>query len=261
MRLFDSHAHFGSFVRDGTAGDVLRRAAEAGIGRLLAVGASPAENEAALAARDLAPERVRVAVGLDRDQAEASPDLATLAAQLDRPGVAALGEIGLDYHYTPRTAAAQRALMERQLAMARERGRPVVVHSREADADTLGLLAAHAAAWRGDPARIGVVHCFTGGPDFARRLLDLGCCLGFSGIATFPKSGSLRDVVRLVPADRLMIETDSPYLAPVPVRGRTNEPAFLPHTAACLAEARGETVEALAGRTWAVASALFWPDE
>lgn len=259
MRLFDSHAHFGTFVREGLAADVIRRAASVGVGRILAVGASPTENAAALAAHSLAPDSVRAAVGLDRDEAMSDPDLSGLAAQLDRPGVAALGEIGLDYHYVPETARAQLVLMERELTMARERRMPVVVHSREAETDTLALLGAHAAAWRGDAGLIGVLHCFVGGANFARRLLDLGFCIGFSGIATFPKSGDLREVAALVPGDRLLLETDAPYLSPVPLRGRTNEPSHLPHTAACLAQARGESVEDLAECTWAASSALFWP--
>lgn len=260
MRLFDSHAHFGTFVRDGGAADVVRRAVAAGVTRILAVGASPTENTAALAACALAPDAVRVAVGLDRDEAVRSPDLAALSTMLKRPGVVALGEIGLDYHYVPETAGAQTALMERELAMAREHRLPVVVHSREADADTLALLGSHAAAWRGDAGRIGVLHCFVGGSEFARRLLDLGFCISFSGIATFPRSGDLRAIAALVPGDRLLIETDAPYLSPVPLRGRPNEPAHLPHTAACLALARGEPLEVLAERSWVSSSALFWPE-
>jgi TatD DNase family protein len=133
----------------------------------------------------------------------------------------------------------------------------VVVHSREADEATLAELREHAQAWRGEPGRAGVLHCFAGDEAFARQLLDLGFHISFSGIVTFRNADALRAVARLVPDDRLLIETDTPLLAPVPVRGKRNEPAFLPHVAAKLAGVRGCSVERIAEITTANAEWLF----
>ena len=171
--------------------------------------------------------------------------------------VVAVGEIGLDFHYAPETAEAQVALFRGQLAQARELGLPVIVHSREADAETLSELRAHAAAWTGAPERIGVLHCFTGGRAFAEALLNLGFHISFSGIVTFRNADVLREVAAAVPAERLLMETDSPYLAPVPMRGQANEPAFLVHVAETLASVRGCPVDEIARVTTANAQRLF----
>jgi TatD DNase family protein len=171
--------------------------------------------------------------------------------------VAAIGELGLDFHYTPETAEAQQALMVEQLALARELRLPVIVHSREADQETVALLSAHARQWGGGSDRIGVLHCFTGTESLARQLLDLGFMISFSGIVTFRNADLLREVARGIPADRLLIETDTPYLTPVPHRGRPNEPCYLPAIAALLARVRGMDVEELAGLTTANSEKLF----
>jgi TatD DNase family protein len=134
---------------------------------------------------------------------------------------------------------------------------PVIVHSREADDDTVELLREHVRRWRGDPARIGVLHCFTGTSEFARSVLDLGLMVSFSGIVTFRNADSLRAVAREVPEDRLLIETDTPYLAPVPQRGRPNEPAYVVHVAESLAKIRNDTVEHIAHSTARNALRLF----
>jgi len=143
------------------------------------------------------------------------------------------------------------------LDLARQVRRPVIVHSREADADTLDLLREHARLWSGPADRIGVLHCFTGSAPFAQSLLDLGLYLSFSGIVTFANADPLRQVAARVPTDRLLVETDAPYLTPVPLRGRKNEPAFLPHVVDCLARVRGESAPALAAATRTNALALF----
>ena len=204
----------------------------------MAVGGSEELNAAARCAET--PYR---ALGWDRDQA--GRDLPSV----DYDGVTAVGEIGLDYHYTPETRAAQRALFARQLDLARTRGLPVVVHTREADDDTLGLL-------REIPSK-GIIHCFTGSRPFCGRLLDLGFFVSISGIVTFKAAENVRDVARYIPGDRLLIETDAPYLAPVPRRGQPNEPAFLVHTARFLADLRQTPVEALAAQTAANAAAVL----
>lgn len=257
MHLFDSHAHFDHLATAEDRAAACDRAAAAGVGRILAIGGSAEGNAAALEVAALRPDQVRACVGWDRGEAVRAPDPAPVRALLPDPWVAAVGETGLDYHYDLETAPAQRALFESMLQLAREALLPVVVHTREADEDTVAILAAHAAAWRGGADRVGVLHCFTGAWPFARRLLDLGFHISLSGIVTFRKAGDLREVAARVPADRLLIETDSPYLAPVPHRGRPNEPALLPFVAAAVAAARGTASEELADLTRLNADGLF----
>lgn len=253
MRCFDSHAHF-----DPAAGPDVKgwidRALAAGVARMIAIGGSPAANEGALNLARARPGCIRATAGFDRDLAPAPPPVEPLRALLADPLVCAVGESGLDYHYEPETAAAQQALFGTVLDLARAAGKPVVVHSREADADTLAMLRAY-----GGP---GVLHCFTGSVDFARALLDLGFFISFSGIVTFRNAESLREVARFVPADRMLIETDAPYLAPVPFRGQPNEPARVVEVARAVAAARGAAVEEIARVSYDNACRLFsWPKE
>jgi TatD DNase family protein len=254
---FDTHVHFDAFTNLAETRAALERAEAAGVQRLLAVGGSPESNRAALPAAAEWPGRVFAAVGYDRDQAVSSPSLPELEALLARPGVVALGEIGLDYHYRPDTATAQRDLFASQLDLARRRRLPVIIHNRQADQDTLDLLRGHVSAWRGDPRRIGVLHCFTGDAELARALLDLGLMISFSGILTFRNAEALREVARIVPADRLLIETDTPFLAPVPHRGKPNEPAWVVPVAEILAKIRNDSLAHIAHSTTANAEALF----
>jgi TatD DNase family protein len=156
--------------------------------------------------------------------------------------VLAVGEIGLDYHYDFSPRDVQRAVFEQQLALAAESAKPIVIHTREAWDDTLAILRAH---WRG----AGIMHCFTGDEAQARQALDLGFHLSFGGVLTFPKADAVRQAARVTPLDRILIETDCPYLAPVPHRGKRNEPAFVVETARRLAEVRGESPEAIAEAT------------
>ena len=176
---------------------------------------------------------------------------------LRAPEVAAIGEIGLDFHHGRQAASVQIELFQAMLLLARDHRLPVCVHTRDAEAETLSALREHAAAWRGAPDRIGVMHCFTGGEVFARDLLALGFCISISGIITFKNAGVLRAVAALVPDDRLLIETDAPYLAPVPYRGKVNTPAYVPHVAARLAELRGTMVERIGEITSANFTRLF----
>jgi TatD DNase family protein len=227
----------------------LARAKSAGVEKILAVGGSPELNGAALEAARIAagaPDLpgVLVACGYDRDQAcRERPALGD-----DLP-LAAWGEIGLDYHSSPDTRAAQLALFEGQLEEARRRGLPVSIHTREADDDTLAVLRQAGVG--------GVIHCFTGDPGFCRRLLDLGFFISFSGIVTFRAADNVRESALVVPDDRLLVETDSPFLAPVPMRGGANEPAYVVHTARFLARLRGRDEESFAELVFANAEGLF----
>ncbi len=249
MEFYDTHAHFGD-ADDVEA--IYARAAAAGVTRILAVGGGEALNRNALRTAG------RVALGWDRDQLDrVAEQMVVLPGLLDahRDRVAAIGEIGLDCHYEPQTLRAQCALFAAQLALADEKGLPVVIHTREADDATRGVL--DEVPWRhGDRLR-GVIHSYTGGPKFAGQMLDRGFMVSFSGIATFKSAEEVRASARYVPDDRILVETDSPYLAPVPLRGRPCEPAFVVHTAARLAQARGMDLEVFAARTTANALQLF----
>ena len=249
MEFYDTHAHFGD-ADDVEA--IYARAAAAGVTRILAVGGGEALNRNALRTAG------RVALGWDRDQLDrVAEQMGVLPGLLDahRDRVAAIGEIGLDCHYEPQTLRAQCALFAAQLALADEKGLPVVIHTREADDATRGVL--DEVPWRhGDRLR-GVIHSYTGGPKFAGQMLDRGFMVSFSGIATFKSAEEVRASARYVPDDRILVETDSPYLAPVPLRGRPCEPAFVVHTAARLAQARGMDLEVFAARTTANALQLF----
>lgn len=236
MELFDTHAHFEGGA-DAIAAQ-LARAREAGVTRVLAVGGNVALNQGVRLSGSLYQ-----AVGWDRDQVE--QDLSSL----DFAGCCAVGEIGLDYHYAPETRTAQMKLMAEELVRAQNLNLPVIIHTREADDDTLGLL-------REIPSR-GVIHCFTGNPSFCRQLLDLGFYISISGIVTFRLADNVRASAKLIPNDRLLIETDAPYLAPVPLRGKPNEPAYLVHTARFLADLRGMPLADFAELTTHNACSLF----
>lgn len=249
VALYDTHAHF----CDGDDVEAIcARAAEAGVAHVLAVGGSEELNRNALRTSG------RVALGWDRDQLDGADGrmrgLPGLIAE-NRARVAAIGEVGLDCHYEPQTLKAQCALFAAQLALADELALPVVVHTREADDATLGVL--DEVPWRhGDRLR-GVIHSYTGSPSFAGKLLDRGFMVSFSGIATFKSADEVRASARYVPDDRILVETDSPYLAPAPLRGRACEPAFLVHTARRIAEERGIGFEPFAMLTTANAVSLL----
>lgn len=234
VELFDTHAHFEG--DENAIEAAVQRAAEEGVTRIMAVGGSPELN-------DTTKGFAYRAIGWDRDMAGKDTD------PLDYTGVAAVGEIGLDYHYSPETAKAQMEHFALQLETARAFGLPVVIHTRDADDDTLGIL-------REIPSR-GVIHCFTGSPKFCRALLDLGFMISISGIVTFNAADNVRESAFVVPDDRILIETDSPFLAPIPVRGRPNEPANLVYTAKFLAALRKMPFEDFASLTVSNAIKLF----
>ena len=268
MRLFDTHCHF-EHAEPTEIAAILLRAKAAGVEKLMAVGGSPALNEAALVAAQVAAEScdmpaVCVALGYDRDQVgrsvvtadnrEPTTSGATSVCRLSlpsprSPSPVAVGEIGLDYHYSPETREAQLKLFAAQLEEARARDLPVVIHTREAGDDTVALL-------REIPSR-GIIHCYTGSPEFAKRYLDLGFYVSISGIVTFRAADNVREAALVVPDDRILIETDSPFLAPVPMRGNANEPAFIRHTCEFLAKLRGTDPEAFAELTFANAEKIL----
>jgi len=259
--FFDTHVHFDDFVKDGSISAVLERAEAAGVGRMIAIGGNPEANELALKLAGDCPETIRATVGFDRYLAAEKNDTAALLEMAQKPEVSAVGEIGLDYYYEPEKAKEQKQLFAECLVTAVEVEKPVVVHSRDADDDTLAMLREFAGAWKGDPSRIGVLHCFTRDQKMAKALLDAGFHISFSGIVTFLNAGALREVAKYIPADRLLIETDSPYLAPMPHRGKRCEPAFAADTAKRLAEVRGCAVESIEETTAANARALFDREE
>ncbi len=163
----------------------------------------------------------------------------------EHPKVVAIGEAGLDYHYDHSTPEAQAEGFRRHIAAARQTGLPLEIHARDADADTAAILEEEHAKG----AFPAILHCYTGGPDLAARALKLGLYVSFTGVVTFKKSEALREIVKAVPLDRLLVETDAPYLAPVPYRGKTNEPSYVVHTAETVAETKGVSLDELAAAT------------
>ena len=182
---------------------------------------------------------------------DAKDGIVGLAELLSQPGVVAVGECGLDYHYDKSPRDVQREVFAAQIALAHAHDLTLVIHTREAWDDTFAVLATE-----GCPART-VFHCFSGGPDEARRSLDLGAYLSFSGIVSFPSADDLRAAAALCPADRLLVETDSPYLAPVPFRGKRNQPAWVVQVGEAVATARGEDASVVAEATWDNAIAAY----
>ncbi|MBI9021334.1 MAG: TatD family hydrolase [Verrucomicrobia bacterium] len=259
--FFDTHVHFDDFAADGSLAALLDRAEVSKVWKLLAVGGSPEANELSVRLALEFPGRIFGSVGYDRGLAGEPLDFAALREQAARPETVAIGETGLDYFYEPEKAKEQKALFFQCLEIAAEVQKPVIIHTRDADDDTLGMLADFSKGWKGDPSRLGVLHCFTRDQPFARELLDLGFHISFSGIVTFANADPLRAVAKFIPEDRLLIETDSPYLAPVPHRGKRCEPAFVADTAKRLAELRGGTVESLAMATTNNALNLFGLEE
>ena len=244
MSLIDSHCHLDSSEFDADRDEVIARALEAGVEHMVAIGTGngPPDLEAGIRLADrYAPFYATVGIH-PHDAAKAGQaDFDRLAELLSHPKVVALGEIGLDYHYDFSPRETQRSVFIRQMEIAAAAKKPIVIHTREAWDDTVALLEQH---WK--PHAIGgIMHCFSGGPDEARRALDLGFYLSFGGIVTFPKALDVQAAAREAPADRILVETDAPYLAPVPKRGKRNEPALIVHTARKLAELRGQSLEEL----------------
>ena len=259
--MVDSHAHLAdeAFARDIEL--VVARAREAPLEEVLCVAEASDPAECARAAGVVRLwDRLRTTSGVHPHRAAPfAGDPASAAALTDariqsEPLVRAVGEVGLDYHYDFAPRDVQRAVFAAQVRLACDRRLPLVVHTREADDDTLEVLASV-----GKGAARGVFHCFSGDWAFARRALDLGFHISFSGIVTFPKATAIRDAAARVPLDRLLVETDAPYLAPVPHRGSRNEPSRVLDVGRALAELRGITRDTLAAAVVANYRALFAP--
>ncbi|WP_455230715.1 TatD family hydrolase [Geopseudomonas aromaticivorans] len=253
--LVDSHCHLDRLdlaAHGGSLDAALAAARARGVGRFLCIGIS-ADNAAAV--RQLAESHADVysSIGVHPLDLEpgAEPALDWLLHELDHPRVVAIGETGLDYHYQPEAATLQQASFRLHLEAAQQTGKPVIVHTREARQDTLDMLRA------ADLAQAGVLHCFTEDWDMAKAALDLGYYISLSGIVTFRNAEALREVARRIPADRLLVETDAPYLAPVPHRGKPNLPEYVRDVAEFLAGLRGVAFETLAEQTTANFQRLF----
>ncbi|WP_327438456.1 TatD family hydrolase [Pseudomonas donghuensis] len=253
--LVDSHCHLDRLdltAHQGSLDAALDAARARGVGHFLCIGVS-ADN--AQAVKDLSERYSDVDCSVGIHPLDLTPDgapaLDWLLNELEHPHVVAIGETGLDYHYEPEAAQVQQDSFRLHLEAAKVTGKPVVIHTRAARADTLALLRA------ADLPQAGVLHCFTEDWDMARAALDLGYYISLSGIVTFRNADALRDVARQVPADRLLVETDSPYLAPIPYRGKANLPQYVREVAEFVAMVRGEGYEQLAEQTTANFKRLF----
>jgi len=245
MMLVDSHCHldYPDFQEDFAG--VLSRAAEAGVGTMLTIGTSLETFDRVLAVAE-AHDNIYCTVGIHPHEAgKERTDVARLVELAKHPKVLAFGETGLDYFYDHSPREAQRALFRTHIAAAREADLPVIIHSRSADSDTGLIIAAEMSM---GPFR-GLIHCFSSGRDLAERALKKGLYLSLSGIITFTKNDDLIEVIQDIPLDRLMVETDAPYLSPAPYRGKRNEPSYVLKTAEKLAEIKRVNTEVIAKHT------------
>ena len=242
----DSHCHLNYKGLAEQQPAVLERARAAGVSKMLNISTRASEWDAVLAVAERERDVV-ASVGVHPHDADTHPDVETsiLVERARHPKVVGIGESGLDFYYDRSDRDRQRASFRAHIAAARETGLPIIVHTREAEADTHAILAEE----MGKGAFTGVIHCFTASRDFAEKALDLGLYVSMSGIVTFKNARDLQETAKAIPLDRLLIETDSPFLAPVPHRGKPCEPAFVADTARFLAELRREGVEALAEAT------------
>ncbi|HEX5846504.1 MAG TPA: TatD family hydrolase [Rhodoplanes sp.] len=244
--LVDSHCHldFPDFATD--LDGVVARAEAGGIGRMVTISTRVRRHDALTAIADRYPA-VFCSVGTHPHHAEEERDV-TLAELLDRaalPKVVAIGEAGLDYFYDRSPRDVQERVFRTHIAAARESGLPLVIHTRDADADMARILEEET----GQASFVAVLHCFTGGRDLARRAIALGHYISFTGILTYKKSDELRSIAAALPHDRILVETDAPYLAPNSRRGKRNEPAFVAETARVLADTRGASLDTIARET------------
>jgi TatD DNase family protein len=244
--LVDSHCHldFPDFSAELDA--IIARARAAGVGRIVTISTRVKKHAQVLAIAETFPE-VFCSVGTHPHNAREEPDIdaAALVALTKHPKIVAIGEAGLDYHYDNSPRAAQAASFRQHIAAARETCLPLVIHSRDCDTDMAQILREES----GKGAFPAVLHCFTGGRDLAFSAIELGHYVSFTGILTFKRSDDLRSIAAALPTDRILVETDAPYLAPGPHRGKRNEPAYVVETAKVLADARGVPVDEIARQT------------
>jgi TatD DNase family protein len=247
VRWIDDHCHLHQDPEQGDA--QVAAAREAGVERLISVGCDVGQSIDYVAAARRHPGAVFATAGVHPH--DAKDGIEGLEALLGEPEVVAVGECGLDFHYDHSPRDVQRDVFAAQIALAHAHDLTLVIHTREAWPETFDVLVAE-----GVPERT-VFHCFSGGPEEAARCLELGAVLSISGIVTFPSATDLQAAVRACPLDRLLVETDAPYLAPVPHRGKKNQPAWVPVVGACVAELHGTSPEAVAEATWATAERTY----
>jgi TatD DNase family protein len=245
VRWTDNHCHLDA---GDDAAEQIAAARDAGVTRLVNVGTDPSHSRSAI---EVAQAHAGVWATAGVHPHDAKGGLGDVALLLEQPKVVAVGECGLDYHYDHSPRPVQRELFAAQIALAHATGLALVIHTREAWDDTFAVLADG-----GVPPRT-IFHCFTGGAVEARRCLDAGAFLSFSGIVSFPSAGDVREAAASCPLDRLLVETDAPFLAPVPHRGRRNRPAFVPLVGEAVAAAKGVAVEAIAESSWNNASRAY----
>ena len=254
MSLIDSHCHLDFPDFAGELDAVVERAQAAGVERMITIGTKV---EKAARAAEIAEryDSVYFTVGTHPHEAagEAAADFAAMRRFAAHPKCVGIGEAGLDYHYNYAPPDVAKRVFRGQIALARELGLPLVIHTRDAEDDTAAILKDE----MGQGRFAALLHCFTSSRALAETALELGLMISFSGVVTFKKSEDLRDIARDVPLDRILVETDAPYLAPVPHRGKRNEPAFVAATARAVAEAKGVAFEALADATRANTLRLF----
>lgn len=246
MELFDSHCHLEDERFAGEVDAALERMAQAGVNRCILASSDMPTGEKIVALADANPQ-VYGMVGFHPHEASQfrEEDLVQMARWLKNPKIVGVGEIGLDYYYDHSPRDVQRSVLERQLDFALEQNAPVAFHIRDAHGDTLDILSR-----RKGRLPEGVLHCFSGSLECARQYLDMGFYLSFAGPVTFKNAAKLQEVARFCPADRLLVETDSPYLAPVPLRGQRNEPANVRYVAQMVADLKGMTAEELARKAF-----------
>ena len=254
MRLVDSHCHLNYEGLAERQGDVLANARAAGVGTFLNISTRQSEWEDVIGTAEREPD-VYATVGIHPHEADKHADLGAdvLREASENPRVIGIGESGLDFYYDHSDRAVQRDLFRMHIGVARETGLPLVIHTRDAEADTLEILDEE----MGKGAFPALIHCFTASRSFGKCVLDLGLTISISGIVTFKNAREIQQFVPEIPSDRLLIETDSPFLAPVPHRGKTCEPAYVRDTAAFVASLRGVAIEALAEQTSTNFFALF----
>lgn len=254
MMLVDSHCHlnYEGLVEDQAA--VLERARQAGVGAFLNISTRRSEWDAVVGTAEREPD-VWASIGIHPHEADQHADLgeAALLEAAEHPRVIGIGESGLDYYYDKSDRAVQRSLFRTHIAVSRQTGLPLIVHTRDAEEDTVSILREEMEKG----AFPALIHCFTASAGFGRQVLELGLTISISGIVTFKNARELQEFTSEIPEERLLVETDSPFLAPVPHRGKTCEPSFVRNTAEFVAGLRGESVEALAANTTRNFYALF----
>ncbi len=254
VMLIDSHCHlsYKGLIEDQDA--VIARARSAGVTGMLNISTHASEWDAVIATAEKAPD-IWASVGIHPHEADGHADIGTakLVARTSHPKVIAIGETGLDYYYDHSDRARQRSSFRAHIAAARETGLPLIVHTRDAEADTAEILTEEME----QGAFTGVIHCFTASQSFADAALGLGLYISLSGIVTFKNARDLQETARIIPGDRLLVETDAPFLAPVPHRGKTGEPAFVADTARFVADLRGTSYDDICAETSRNFNALF----